>query len=719
MSGASLTSSSWYRVADLRPRLRPHARLHRMRYRGQVWYLLQDPASNRVHRFTPSARVLIAAMDGQRTVAQLWEMANRQLGELAPTQDEVIQLLGTLHEADLLQSDVTPDAAEAFDRGERHARATTRRSYMNPLSIRLHLWDPDALLNRCRPLVDALFGRWGGWLWLAVVVPALVLLPQHWDALGHNFSDRVLAVDNLLLLWLIFPVIKLLHELGHAAAVKRGGGEVHDMGIMLLVALPVPYVEATASTVFKSKYERALVGAAGMAVELFIAALAFYLWMLVEPSVFRSALFNIMLVAGVSTLVFNGNPLLRYDAYYMLSDLIEMPNLAQQATRYWAYLIERYAFGVKDAQTPDDTAVEKAWLAFYGLTSAIYRIFVSISIALFIAGQFFFIGVVLALWAVAAMVVMPLVKAVKHLAGSPSLGAQRRRAIGVSAAFVLVLLVTLTAVPVHLRTMSEGVVWLPESAMVRSPEDSFVTDLLVPSGSRVRAGEALMRMRQPELEAAWRVAQAKVAELEALYGAQYVSDRVQAGITRAQWLAEQQTLDTLSRRMQALEVRAASAGIFVLPRAADMPGRFVGRGTVMAYVIDRPTPLARVVVPQESVDLVRQSTAQVEVRHAHRPEVSLVGHIVREVPAGDEYLPSKALAAEGGGTLAVDPRDPKGVKTLERTFQFDVALAGGSGPGTNLFFGERVHVRFEHAAEPLAFQWYRGIRRLFLSHFHV
>src|SRR5215471_8587753 len=133
---AALLSNAWYRVVDLKPRLRSHARLHRHRYRSRVWYLLQDPASGRVHRFTPAARLVIALMDGNRSVGQLWEVANRRLGEEAPTQDEIIQLLGQLHAADLLQSDVNPDAAELFARGEREVRIRHRRSYGNPMAIR-------------------------------------------------------------------------------------------------------------------------------------------------------------------------------------------------------------------------------------------------------------------------------------------------------------------------------------------------------------------------------------------------------------------------------------------------------------------------------------------------------------------------------------------------------------------------------------------------------
>src|SRR5437867_4767957 len=376
-----LLSNSWYRVADRRPRLRSHARLYRHRYRGEVWYLLRDPASSRVHRFTPAARLIISLMDGMRPVSQLWEIANRRLGESAPTQDEMIQLLGQLHAADLLQSDVTPDVAELFALGEREDRARYRRSFANPMALRFPIWDPDAFLNRFDHWIRRIWGRWGAVVWLAVMLPALFLISPHWPELSNNFSDRVLAFDNLAVLYCVFPVLKALHELGHATATKAGGGEVHDMGLIVLVLLPVPYVEASAATIFKSKYRRALVGGAGVIVELFFAALAFYGWLLVEPGLVRAALFNAMLIASVSTLVFNGNPLLRYDAYYILADLIEIPNLAQQSARYWGYLAERYLLRVHDAASPAGSASESAWFMFYGLASTIYRLLVTIAIA--------------------------------------------------------------------------------------------------------------------------------------------------------------------------------------------------------------------------------------------------------------------------------------------------------------------------------------------------
>ncbi len=148
MNPAPLRSSLWYRVAELRPRLARARACTAISYRGEVWYLLQDPASGRVHRFTPPARLVLAAMDGRRTVDELWELARRKLGEEAPTQDEFIQLLGQLHAADLLQTDVPPDALELFERGRRERAAKRRRSWVNPMALRIPLWDPGRFLDR-------------------------------------------------------------------------------------------------------------------------------------------------------------------------------------------------------------------------------------------------------------------------------------------------------------------------------------------------------------------------------------------------------------------------------------------------------------------------------------------------------------------------------------------------------------------------------------------
>ncbi|MGH7302963.1 MAG: hypothetical protein ACRELZ_06715, partial [Candidatus Rokuibacteriota bacterium] len=311
-----LFSDSWYRVAGLQPRLRGHATIHRHQYRGQTWYVVEDRASQRFLRCTRQAHLLIGLMDGRRTVQELWQIVGERLGDQGPTQDEVIQVLSQLHASDVLQCDVPPDAAELLQRHERAQQRQQLARATGLFSWRFPLLDPERFLTATAPLVRPFFSWGGAAVWLAVVMPAIVLTGVHWGDLTRDIFDRLFSAQTLIVVWLLFPVIKAAHELGHAFATKTFGGEVHDMGVMLLVFTPVPYVDASSASGFESKWRRALVGAAGMIVELFLASLALYLWLSVEPGLLSVIAYNTVLIAGVTTLLFNANPLLRYDGYY-------------------------------------------------------------------------------------------------------------------------------------------------------------------------------------------------------------------------------------------------------------------------------------------------------------------------------------------------------------------------------------------------------------------
>jgi putative peptide zinc metalloprotease protein len=714
---APLHSSLWYRVAPLRPQLLTRARLHRHHYRGERWYLLQDPATGKVHRFSKEARSVLAAMDGSRTVEELWQLAKRQLGDLAPTQDEIIQMLGQLHASDLLASDAAPDVLEVFERGRKQERAKRNRSWVNPMALRLPLWDPGRFLDRHADVWAWLWSWRGAMIWLAVVVPALVMMLPHWPELTSNLSDRVLAVDNLLLIWLVFPIVKALHEMGHATCARAAGGEVHDMGLMLLVLMPVPYVDATSSTVLRSKWRRATVGAAGMLVELFVAALAFYVWQAVEPGLLRAICFNVMLVAGVSTLVFNGNPLLRYDAYYILADVIELPNLGQRSARHWGYLLERLVLRVRDASPVARSTSESWWLGSYGLLSAMYRVFVTFAIALFIGSQFFFIGVALALWAVVMMIGAPLAKLYQHLESRQSLRERRMRMMAIGAPALMLLVALGAFLPAPRHHVAEGVVWLPERSILRTGAPGFVSKVELAPGSLVQPGDVIVHRMDPALEALIRMSAARVAELEARFGAEFVNDRARAEQVREMLHAEQSALERARARAAGLPVVAEVAGRVTIASPVDLPGRWHAQGEVLGHVLGADEPIVRVVVSQADADLVGALTRTVSLRLADELGTVLAGRIVRQVPAGQDEVPSRALVSSGGGKLATDPRDPEGRRTLERVFQIDVALAEPIGRAAAI--GQRVHVRFDLEPAPLLVQAWHSARRLFLRHFDV
>ncbi len=711
----TLLSMHWYRVAGLKPALRSHLKLHRHRYRGERWFVLRDPASGRSHRFTAGARLVLNGMDGQTPVADLWAAAQRRLGESAPTQDELIGLLGQLHSADLMQCDVPPDADELFQRGQEHQRTKARQSYGNPMALKVPLFDPDRLLERLAPLLRPVWNQWGFIGWLLLVLAGITAALANRAELVENVADRVLAAHNLLLLAVIFPLLKALHELGHGIAVKMGGGEVHEMGVMMLVFLPVPYVDASASSTMRSKYERAVVGAAGMMVELALAALAMAVWLLVEPGFVRALAFNVMLVAGISTLVFNANPLLRYDGYFILADLSETPNLAQRANRCVGYLLERWLFRVEQPEPPAATLGERVWLLSYAVASFGYRMLVSLAIIVFIAAEYFFIGVLLAMWAAATMLVVPVGRTVGQLVRGPRLAAVRGRAVGLSTALLVLALAVFLFLPLPLRTQTEGVLWLPEQSLVRAGGNGYLAQLLVQPGSVVKRGEPLVASSNPALSAQRRVSAAKVDELQARVDAQFVTARADAEVTRQELAREQGALAVLDERLAALVTVSPTDGRFVVPRAVDQDGRYHRKGELLGYVVDPLQPLVRVVVTQGDAELVRGATRELALRRADRPEQVITGHVLRELPAGSSDLPSRALAPGGGGTVAVDPRDDKGVRGLQRSFQLEVALP----PDGLALYGGRVHVRFEHPPEPLAAQLWRPLRQLLLGRFQV
>jgi putative peptide zinc metalloprotease protein len=716
VSAEAFLSPSWYRVASLRPSLKRQAAIRRHRFRGEIWYVVQDPASGRFNRLTPAAYQLLGLMNGERTMAEVWDAAIDQLRDDTPGQEEVIQLLSQLHSADLLHCEVSPDSAELFERYTRQDRSRSKSNWRNPFSIRLPLWNPDKFLARTLPYLRPLFSRFGGFLYCVVVGYALVLAALHWPELTRNLADRALAFDNLIILWLCFPLVKLLHELGHAYATKAGGGEVHEMGILFLVFMPVPYVDATAASGFRSKWRRVLVGAAGMLVELLIAALCMLLWVAVEPGLLRAIAFNVILIAGVSTIVFNGNPLLRFDGYYILSDLIEIPNLAARGNRYWRYLLERHAFRMERTEPPAATPGERRWLLLYAPAAFVYRLFVLVAIVFYIASVWFFIGIALAIWGVITMLGLPVVKFVRYVLDLPRAARARRRAMSVSLITSAVVLAVVLFVPVPLRIQTEGVVWLPEEANVRAGADGFVRSALIESGAAVAPNTALIESHDPVVAAELAVLQGRIAELEAKLEQQLFVERVQAELTRKELAHETARYVRTTERAEQLVARSAVQGRFVVERPADLPGRFFRKGELFGYVIQDAPTIVRVVVSQDDIDLVRSRLSRIDVRLAERAANVYPATLVREVPAAKDKLPSAALSSEGGGQVVADPRDPKSGKTLATTFQYDLQLPPEASSQS---YGGRVYVRLAFHPEPLAQQWYRRVRQAFLAQFHV
>ena len=714
----NLLSDSWYAVSKLRPRLAPHVHVHRRVFRGRLWYMLQDVASGRFHQLTPGAYALLAAMDGQTTVQRVWERACLLLQDNLPSQEEVVQLLSQLHAGDVLVCELSPDIAELFQRFRRQKKDQLKRQFFDPFGMRWSLWNPDAFLQRWSPRLRWLWGPVGGALWLLCVVPALGLAAVHGSALTENISDRVLNAQNLLALWLIYPVVKILHELGHGLATKAGGGRVHEMGIMLLALTPVPFVDATAAYAFPSKWRRALVGAAGILVETWLAAMAMYVWTLSEPGLVRAAAYNVMLIAGLSTVVINGNPLMRYDGYHILADVLEMPNLARRGARYFTYLVDRYIFRAEGLQRPDESPSERFWLLLYMPLSFAYRVLITLALVWIMVGKYFFFGVLLAGWGIWSMFVLPLWRGWRHVVESPVLHRQRDRALRTCVVGLGVLLVLLVAVPLPFHSRAEGVVWLPDTQIVRARQAGFVHRVYVNSGAVVLAGDPVVTLNDPALEEDLAQNRAHLNELKARYRDSELNSPVAVQVAQAQLRATAESVRQDEAKTQELWVWAGASGQFLQPDADMLPGRYFKRGEIVGY-ISRPQihPVLRVLVNQDDIDLVRKRLRHIEVRFSYAVPLVYTAYLLREVPEGQDQLPNKGLGQDGGGSIATDPRDPNRTRTLQRYFQIDLKVVGGGV--FSQWYGSRVYVCFDYGMTPLAYQGFLRLRQLFLARLNV
>jgi putative peptide zinc metalloprotease protein len=715
----ALLSEHWHAVRSSRPRLRPGVKpLHRM-LRGKAWVLLQDPMTQKFHRLPPAVWRVLALLDGRRTLDDVWSQAcsdaERHQAQ-AISQNELVQLMASLYANDLLLTQSSPDSAEVFERYERQKKAKFKQSWLNPMSIKLPLLHPDAWFQSQVALARAVFTLPMLLLWLLLVLPAINLGWQNWDALTNNLSDRVLSTGNLALLWVTYPLVKAVHEWAHGLAVKAWGGTVREIGLMFIVLTPVPYVDATSSYGFPSKWSRATVAAAGIFAELLICALAIYCWVLAEPGWVRAVAFNVILITGVSTVLVNGNPLMRYDGYFILCDVLELPNLAQRSTQVWSWLVDKYGFGARDVLPPLESRGERLTLFLYGAVAPAYRLLITIGLIWFVASEYLLVGVVMALMAAWAALVMPIWKVWKHLDESPGLARRRGLAKRRAALAVAAILGCLAFVPVPFNSVHTGVVWLPEQAAVRAEITGMLSRPSLEPGASLYAGQAIVQINSPQTDAELAVASAVVERLQAQLRLAETESKVKAEALRAELFSRESALTEAKRRTASLTVKAATDGMWTPAAQTDLAGRSVKRGDLLGHVVDGPSRLIRTAVSQDDLNLVQSRSQGAEVRLAQAPRVVLMAQALRPVAGAERSLVSAALGTSGGGEIAVDPSQPSGKLGLQRVIDLELTL---DKPVPLQLFGDRAYVRFDLGTAPLAWQWFLRLRQLFLARLSV
>ncbi|MCK5828915.1 MAG: hypothetical protein KAH20_01265 [Methylococcales bacterium] len=712
----SLFSPHWYRVRDLKPQLRRHVEMHRHDYRGLIWYILEDKTNGKSHRFNSTAYQIIGLLNGQYTVNHIWDLVNDQLGDFAPTQEQMIQLLGKLHAGDLLQTSIPSDTEELFERGKQHQSNKLKQRIANPIAIKIPLWDPEFFLQRHLPKVNWLFHGSIGLIWSLVILTSGLTTAINWDAIHAYFNINALSSYNLIIMGLLYPVIKFLHELGHAFSAKVQGAEIHEMGVTFLLFMPIPYVDVSTVNFLRSKQQRILVSAAGIMVELFVSALGLFLWLSVEPGLIKDIAFNIMIIGGISSLFFNGNPLLKYDGYYILADAVAIPNLFQRSIQYLGYLCQKYLFGVTTLSSPATAPGEAGWFVIYSIASFTYRMGILWFIITYIVDTFFVVGVLLALWIVFKQVILPIGKGFLFVLNNPSLQRQRIRAIVSLIGVIGTFSVVLYWVPVPAYTRSEGVIWMPDEAQLRAKVDGFAGQLLLDLPTRVKKDTAVIEIKDPLLNTEADILFAQLKELNTKFRAKWNNDKVKAEKIKEEMIVVAEELKYARHKQKSMKIVSKKSGKLLIPDIEDLAGRFVRKGEVIGYVIDDALPTVRVVIAQTDIGQLAKSIKAIQVRLVNHPNEVLPATIIRWAPEAINQIPSAALATINGGKIVMDPSADDELQTLAKVFQVDLEFR----PFQQMTeIGQRVYVRFDHGGEPLGRQWYRSLRQVFLRQFNV
>ena len=704
-------SALWHRVRQLTPSLRAQVQVMRQRHRGQAWHVLRDPTSGQFFRLDGAAWSFVGRLDGRRSVEAIWNDLLARDPDGAPTQGEVVGLLGRLSAANLVRSDAALETEQLLQRqGERTAQRA-KSTLMNILFFKVPVFNPDGAVGWLEPVFRPVIGRLGFAAWCVFMVFVISKLASAGDQLAASLRDAI-APANVGWLLAVYVMAKTWHEFGHAVVLKRFGGRVPACGFMLLVMAPSPYVDASSAWALKSKWKRAAVGAAGMMFELTLAGAAALYWMTTTPGTLAHQLaFNCMLTAGVSTVLFNANPLMRFDGYFILSDVLDMPNLMQRSFQLLKHWSARWLYG---AERPEAPAVadgrERAFLAVYGLAAMAYRVVLFVGITVVLLERLFAIGLLLALWTGGVWLVGPMVKLGRYVLGDAALQRKRGRAVVVTAALVAVVGCVVGLVPMQDVRSAPGVI----ASEARAPMYARVAGRVAASGVRegdaVEAGAVLMVLEDEALAARVRAARVQLELAEGLERQAVDHAPEVAALARQRVEAQRQVVAHLERQVELLTVRSPHAGVVVQGDPSAMIGAWVSAGDAICTVIDPDHLHVDASAAQRDgawLSAMERDAYRVDIVRVAQVDAVIEGRAVEVAPAGRRDLAHSALGAPGGGQIATDSSDARGLVAVGRRFPVRIWAEGLEGAP-----GERVVVRFRLPRRALLSQWSERVARI-------
>lgn len=657
---ASGPGFSFRREAGL-PALRHDLKITQISFRRRPAWVVKDPVSLQYFRWGEREHRLAMLLDGKRSLAQVAEEMQRAYPATAITEQGLEATVKMFLVTGLLQTEAAT-ARELHENVRQHKAARRRKTRWLALaskiiSFKITLFDPDLLLLRMSRRLSFLWSRGALFVLLAMMGVSGWLLFADAGQLTDRMPD-LLSWQNLLVLWLVMIAVKVVHEFGHGLACKHYGGEVHEMGAMFILFSPFLFCNATDSWTFRDKRQRLVVTFGGIYLELFLAAVAAALWVLTPPGLFNQIAFNVMLVCSVMTLFFNANPLMKFDGYYALSDLIEIPNLKERGDKA---LVARLAgFFTGGEGIPRDPLVEntKATVLTYAVASYAWTFTIAYNILRAMGAMLEPYGLDRLAQSVAGIVLMvgivtpPLLVGmhVTKLLKTEGTRDLRRRVLhrGLLAVVGLALLL---GIPWPVRVRSACAIDAANSIRVTAAVDGYVRDVSVRDAQGIGAGEPLAITENPLLATQLAVLESEARAAQAEYDAATLAGQTaDLAPLRGQSAQLEGTLAKMRADEQQLVLRAPVAGTVIGSDLSLMKGRLLRRGDLFCEILPEG-PLEVVVALDERDAAVVRDGQPVEFRLKSVPGATFRGRVLSVDAAPSADLPHEALGEHAGGTV--------------------------------------------------------------------
>lgn len=683
--------------------LRTDIEVHRHVFRGEPSYVIRDPMTLGVHRITPQDYQIVAALSKDVPLGDVFSSLVGA-GRLEQGDEEAFyRFVLSLHSLGFLSLPV-PDDRSLYERREKKRRAKRVARAIGFLFMQIPMVNPDAFLARTGHMVAWAFSRWAVMIWCVVVGAALLLLAQN-RAEFFQPIGTIFTAERMIGLWFTLVGMKILHEFGHAYTCRLRGGEVPEIGVYLIMGTPCAYVDATSSWGFTRRVDRIAVILAGIYVELFIAALAVFVWAITPSAAVKVMAFDVVLVAGIATILANLNPLMKFDGYYLLSDVIEIPNLRSTAQRYALSVAKRIAVGTPVIDLPYGRLTRLALLVF-GAAGALYKFTVVMGIAAVLATKMFWVGVGLAVFYAGG----ELFKALRGTAGflihaQESLMLRLRGAV---LAFVLFALLPAAAVllPVPMDVKASAVVGRAIEEAMYAPMPGFIDRVMVSAGDTLEAGDPIASVRNDDLSSRLAEATARLEQAQVRAAAALGTDLAEFREHDRMVEASRAEVAYQQNRTLELNVLAATPGEVVSCFGASDEGRFVRPDEPIAVVVGGDWVVRAWIRAEAFASLGLAEGDRVQFRAAAAAGRTLSGVITRVTPGGTRRLGEITLTGEGGGDIPVSPETGD---ASEAYYEVEATL---DDPGS-LPYGVTGRVLLGSKSEPIATVLWRSSLRIF------